>query len=803
MGAKSKKQTIGFRYYMSLHGGLCVGDIDEMNEIEVGDLHAWPGEASETLPDADITLTNTTELYALPGFYPVGTIVAVFDDPDLDLNGRWQKSAGGWIQISHLLDEVPGATLGGTGQTYINAPNLFGGDKREGGIQGKLWLGMGLPDQVLPTWIKDIIAISPLPEFRGVVTVFFDGLVSAMNPYLKEWRFRCNRSLKGWYGGTAWYPAKARICVTGSGGKIIKGMNGAHIIYQCATDPRWGRGLPAELIDENSFIAAANQLCAEGFALCFNWTRQEDLDVFVATVINHIGAAQYISRQTGLYTLRLIRDDYVVEDLPLWNYENGLLSVEEDENASPTTAFNEIIVKYVDPNNRGQDASTRAQNLGAFHTSKSAATTPVTYVGIPTAELANRVAVRDLKSQAAGLRRFKLTFDRRAWRIEPGMPFRISAPDRDVNEMVVRAGNINPGSQGSNKGLITIGVVEDVFGLPAASYVAAPTSDYTAPSTTPEASPHRRLDEANYRDLFQQLTADELAAVTPDQGFIELSATAPSSLSRSFDLWTKAGGEDYEPRGSGEWSPTATLAADVDGLETEWTIAALTGYEVDAIGSCFLIDDEICKIVAFNPEAGTMTVARGCVDTVPAPHVSPARLWFNDANATTDDRAYVTAEVVSVKALTVTSAGTLPLSTAPANTLTIANRHYLPYPPGNVRITGAGELSIFDTLEASYPTGFDLDWSHRDRLISQDNLVDQTEGDVGPEAGTTYTVRRYDPAFPLVVLATTSAIAGTTWTYDAGMIAADGSLDSIIIELESVRDGLPSFQRYRFEVPLT
>jgi hypothetical protein len=37
-------------------------------------------------------------------------------------------------------------------------------------------------------------------------------------------------------------------------------MNPAHIIYECATNPDWGRGLPRELVDNISFASAANVL---------------------------------------------------------------------------------------------------------------------------------------------------------------------------------------------------------------------------------------------------------------------------------------------------------------------------------------------------------------------------------------------------------------------------------------------------------------------------------------------------------------------------------------------------------------
>ncbi len=39
--------TVGYRYYMSLQMGLCRGPLDEIEQINVGDVRAWP------VPDGD------------------------------------------------------------------------------------------------------------------------------------------------------------------------------------------------------------------------------------------------------------------------------------------------------------------------------------------------------------------------------------------------------------------------------------------------------------------------------------------------------------------------------------------------------------------------------------------------------------------------------------------------------------------------------------------------------------------------------------------------------------------------------
>lgn len=94
-------------------------------------------------------------------------------------------------------------------QIEIDADDLFGGKKREGGIEGDLDVMMGGPAQGINDYLADHIE-GLLPAFRGILSlVYRGGLISANNPYVKPWAFQVTRILQGWDGGEAWYPEKA------------------------------------------------------------------------------------------------------------------------------------------------------------------------------------------------------------------------------------------------------------------------------------------------------------------------------------------------------------------------------------------------------------------------------------------------------------------------------------------------------------------------------------------------------------------------------------------------------------------
>lgn len=107
----------------------------------------------------------------------------------------------------------------------INKPGLFGGDKKEGGINGTLDVMMGEPTQVAPSLLASMLG-GAVPAFRGMFTLFFDGQVSAMTPYLKTWKMRQRRAMMGW-DGAVWYAAKVRIILADEDDNPIHAMNPA------------------------------------------------------------------------------------------------------------------------------------------------------------------------------------------------------------------------------------------------------------------------------------------------------------------------------------------------------------------------------------------------------------------------------------------------------------------------------------------------------------------------------------------------------------------------------------------------
>lgn len=106
------------------------------------------------------------------------------------------------------------------GSIVINAPNLFGGDKKEGGLFGPAEILFGGPDQP-PNPYLTFRQGGTQPGYRNVFSVVYkQGLVACNNPYIKPWSFLRRRITGDWYGGECWYEAKAPI-------RLIDGNSGS------------------------------------------------------------------------------------------------------------------------------------------------------------------------------------------------------------------------------------------------------------------------------------------------------------------------------------------------------------------------------------------------------------------------------------------------------------------------------------------------------------------------------------------------------------------------------------------------
>lgn len=603
-------------------------------------------------------------------------------------------------------------------------------------------------------------------------------------PYDDAWDIRCHAvrvSSRLVYSGTTYtVPSPedltADFDVTYPG---IVGMNPAHIIYQCLTDTAWGMGYPSGSVDDASFAAAADALFAENFGLSLLWNRQDTVESFISLVLDHIGGMLYVRPDTGAFALKLIRDDYIRDSLPLYD-TSTLISVEDYQRQAWGETVNEITVVYTD-HASGKETATTVQDAANIMTQGGIVNQTRSYTGIPWPPLAARVAQRDLNAASTPLARIRLTATRAAWAVFPGDVFRLSWPEYGIDDVVYRALNVNLGTLTDGK--IIIDAVEDVFGLPENTYLVDQPSEWEDPTSEPAPAPYRALLEAPYWDLVRNLSAADMAYVDNLSGYLETLATRPSNDATNYGIAARTGSADYTRRGNGDFCPTATISGAMTKTTTALTLANGVDLDLVEVGGYAVIDGEYVLVSALDATAGTATIARGLLDTVPVAHADGARIWFADGWQGFDTTEAVDGETADVKLLPLTGRGELAIADAPVNSITFDQRQYRPYPPAKVRFDGLEwPASVADATDVV------LTWAHRDRTLQTAYIVTQDEASIGPEAGVTYSLEVADES--LAVLHSATGISASTATVPAS--ALDPGL--LRFRLWSVRGGLSSWQ---------
>jgi hypothetical protein len=431
----------------------------------------------------------------------------------------------------------------GNGSVTISRRDLFGGEDREGGVDGTLDVMFGGAGQTANAYLQSRLGTN-IPTFRGVLSVAWRGLVSAMNPYIKPWRFRVKRI------PSAWYPAKAEI----SGD-----ANPAHIIRECLTNADWGMGYPGADIDDTSFTAAADTLYSEGFGLSILWDQEQPIEDFILSILRHIDGVLYVHPRTGKFTLKLARDDYTVASLPTLSPSN-VLRIEEFSRPSWGEIVNQVTVQYRD-GQTDKDASITVQDIAAIQLQGGVVATTVRYPGISKGELANRVAMRELKQLSSTLAKVTLVANREASSLDIGSVFKLTWPPYGITEMVMRVARISYGEL--TNGQVRIEAVQDIFGLPNAIYTNPPPTGWQDPISTPAPCPFQAVYEVPYWQIVKDVIGEWpslLNDIDPTEGIVAALGARPSADAIDYHAM-RWNGSDWEDAGRGTFAPTAVLAA--------------------------------------------------------------------------------------------------------------------------------------------------------------------------------------------------------------------------------------------------
>jgi hypothetical protein len=721
-------QTIGYNYYVGMHMALCHGPIDKIKRIKVGDAIAFDG---------------------------------------------------------NLVD----------GSTSINEPDLFGGSDREGGIVGTLTLLKGTTTQTQNSYLMGKLG-SSISAFRRVASVVLEHMNMGMNPYMKPWSFFGQRIHLQANDAVQWNDTYSQIDVTvkdDEGNNVtVAAMNPAHIIRECLVSPSWGLGYTDDDLNLTSFEEAALQLYNEGFGLCILWDTQTSMEDFVKLVLQHIDASVYIDRQTGLFCLKLIRDDYDVNDLLSFS-EGNVFAIENQKQMTFGELTNTVTVNYHNVWTNDSAALT-IQDLALIQVQEQEISTSITYEGIVDGVNASKVAQRDLKVLSTPFFSCDLLVTQVAKDLNVGSVFRFSWDRLGIVDMVMRITKISFGDDKDKK--IRITATQDIYSFPSTGLVTPPSSGWQNPSLPPGSPSYSIAFELPYYSLVRSSSQSALdASLTENEfiGYVGGAAARNSSggLAINGRLYTD-NGAGYESRAAANFSPSGLLSADIGYLDTSITLANYSDLDQIEVNSWLQIGEELMGVVSVS--APTITVSRGVLDTTPALHSAgdPVFVWSEDFGI--DPTEYVASDVVNTKMISLNSSGASSLGSATVNSVTLVGRAIKPFLPGRIQF----DSMYYPDVETDvFLSDISMTWAHRNRqLQTGGTLVGFTDTSLTVEVGTTYEVRLYDSSD--VLLHTYAGISGESQT----ILLSDAPVSDglLTVQLDAHRDGHASYQIFEYTI---
>lgn len=723
MGKPSAKQKV-VEYRLSVHMGFCLGVVTKLLGVYVDDKTAWEGEVVE--------------------------------------NG--------------IID--------------VNQPNLFGGPSKQGGLVGSIYALLGGPNQEFPEELARRYGLTTdtSPGFRGFMSLFFvangaysdpptqgnpidpAGLFGSTPPRPPATGF-----ISGAFnhifdpvtqaaeivGGFLWstnnpvvaQTVKARVLMKPAGldpdlalidGPVYQDANPAHIIYDVYRDPD-GMGESAGAMDLEAYNYAAQVLYNEGFGLSLKWVKPTTSQDFINKVLAHIQGEAFLHPQTGLHTIKLLRDDYDVGSLPHITPDNANLS-DFSRRLAPDI-INAVTVQYTEPTGETTPTVT-VHDLGSIDALGETNPTTNTYEGIRKTQLALDVASRDVRAAVAPLISCTAVVDRSMWKLVPGDVVLMSWPEYGITNAVMRVGKVGYGKPGDSK--ITIPLLQDIFSLEKRPVTTDTGPGFVNPSTLPTAmlaasaftTPYyfnqTGILQSQFFDLhYPEVTAFTLAYhndydvvgyelvytnIQPNGSSLLVGAPKPIIEYSMLDADMPQAEQSVIPRGiilNPDRGPRAggfVFIGDEDGYQ------------------------EICLVLG-SPD-GDWVVKRGILDTTPKSWGAGTSIWWvNAGQRIVDDKTVRAAgEVVEYQMLTRTSQGLLALEDAPVVDYTLTDRPYLPLRPANCKINGHG----FSVTHLTGDVSLVFSWATRNRTLEEGQILFWGDAAVPPEYKQKTLVTIYD-----------------------------------------------------------
>jgi hypothetical protein len=293
--------------------------------------------------------------------------------------------------------------------------------------------------------------LDPVPNFRGISYLMFEemslGRGSTPPPIHVE---------------VVGYPDALNGASTR---EISNHANPMEIIYDLLTNP-WGRlGIDTALVDTASFQAAAVTLHGELFGVSVLVDRATSALSVIRELLDHVDGIMYFDPFDGTLHVGLVREDYTVGSLPVYDDDHMDIEHAEIEQTTWQDAIDQIRVSYEARLSNGKTTTAIAQNMATYYgrSPVKVRSKDINYQYIKSWGPISKLAARELAVASTPIKRARIPFNRQVFDLRPNDLFVWDSAGYGFSGWVMRVANIDFGD--SNDGRIWVDCFEDRFAL--------------------------------------------------------------------------------------------------------------------------------------------------------------------------------------------------------------------------------------------------------------------------------------------------------------------------------------------------
>ena len=668
----------------------------------------------------------------------------------------------------------------GSFSAYVSDKTIFGSyEDGAGGMEGDFSYYSGADVQTVDTYANQITQ-GRQSQLRRLSYLVWKGGYVGNTGNLASWQFIVKRIIK---------PSVLPLAYADVDG----GANAAYVIFDLLTNKNYGLGLPVAAIDIANFSSIASTLKNEGWGLNMIINEKGTISEILDNILSKIDCSININKSNGMIYMKLVRQDYNINDLITFD-ESNVVSVSNYSRSTSVAMTNQMKITYTDKNNNFQKTQISYKDLALSYQMSRGETAEADYSVLTNADLALRVAARDLLPLSTPLFKCNVVVNSVGEGLEVGDCVILSLKKYKITQVVMRILEIEYGSIEDPE--VSISLIQDKFGFSYDIYSkvlppAPPFVDYTAVPMD------LKIVEAPF--YFNE--------PTDIGGKIIVFGQKLNGTQTNFTLTTKSS-TDTDFIAANEivdFCPVATIYTGFN--EQATSILTDVGSQLNTINSetdddilqgdnlCIIIEGTKQEYIAFRSIAsnvngwGLLNVRRGLLDSIPQSFTNAAKIYFINYGYQVNKGSFTG----NIQARAITRTLKTELINTTIYSLTSTNRKSRPISPGNLTVNSLSFSSNM-TIPAS---NIILRYNSRDKIRGIQFYNTATTANVD---NVTYRIRFINPVTGLTVKSVDTQ--ELTYTFDDELAINGGvRFPELSLEIDAI-DTASLVSTYKYSIIL-